>query len=123
MIQYDWNRVKKQADNKSKNIILIISAITWPTNMPSIAQKRINPFLNKDFFGDSFLLYPEKLLEHKYVIPNKEIVEYIALASRRSIAEYSWNGTKTLDIRLAPFIPENNRLITIENSTVHFKYE
>jgi len=69
------------------------------------------------------LVEPEKLLIKKYELPVKEIVEYIALASRRSLAEYLLTKETTLDIRLAPFIPEKNQLLTITNTAVHFMYE
>ena len=123
MIQFDWSRVKKLSEGNSTEIIKIMSAITWPTGMPTRQQKRLNPYYWKDFDGLSFLLEPEKLLTKKYELPVKEIVEYIALASRRSLAEYLLTKETTLDIRLAPFIPEKNQLLTITNTAVHFMYE
>lgn len=123
MIQYDWERVKAQAKGKARNVILIMSAITWPSGMPTKQQKRNNPYYWKDFDGMSFLLEPEKLLVKKYELPIKDIVEYIALASRRSLAEYLLRGAKSLDIRLAPYVPSNNQLLTIINNEVQFKYE
>lgn len=123
MIQFNWSRVKKLSAGSNTEIIKIMSAITWPTNIPTRQQKRLNPYYWKDFEGLSFLLEPEKLLTKKYEIPVKEIVEYIALASRRSLAEYLLTKDTTLDIRLAPFIPEKNQLLTITKTTVQFKYE
>jgi len=123
MIQFDWKRVKRLAKGDNIEIIKIMSAITWPEVAPTKQQKRLNPYYWKDYDGISFLVEPEKLLIKKYELPVKQIVEYIALASRRSLAEYLLTGDTTLDIRLAPFIPEVNQLLTITNNIVHFKYE
>lgn len=123
MIQYDWDRVKAQAAGSSRNIILIMSAITWPQTLPTRDLKRINPYYWKDFSGLCFLANPERLLTKKYDYPVRDIVEYIALASRRSLADYLLTGNKKLDLRLAPFVPSNNQLLTITNNEVQFKYE
>ena len=123
MIQFDWKRVKKLANGNNIEIIKIMSSITWSEAAPTKQQRRLNPYYWKDFNGISFLAEPEKLLIKKYELPVRDIVEYIALASRRSLAEYLLTGDTTLDIRLAPFIPEQNQLLTITNNIVHFKYE
>lgn len=123
MIQFDWQRVKRLANGSNIELIKVMSAITWPEAAPTRQQKRLNPYYWKDYEGISFLVEPEKLLIKKYELPVKDIVEYIALASKRSLAEYLLTGDTTLDIRLAPFIPETNQLLTISNNAVHFKYE
>lgn len=122
MIQFDWSKIRKDSGGTDKGVILAISALTYPTAMPSQRQLWDNPKFYKDYYGISFLLNPEELLSKKYELPNNVLVEYIALASYRSLADYYLTGNKALDIRVAPFIPKNNQLLTINNA-VHFKYE
>lgn len=70
----------------------------------------------------SFLLNPEKLLQER-ALRNSEIVEYITLAARRPLSEYLYSGKTSLDCRLAPFIPTENKLLTTKNSQIYFAYE
>lgn len=121
MILFDWAKVKRHAKSK-KDIILIISSITWPYDLPTKKQRSLNKFYDMQFDGDSFLLHPELLLQER-ALSNFKIVEYITLAARRSYAEYLYGRKRTLDCRLAPFIPTDNELLTVKNSQIYFAFE
>mgnify|MGYP005666635745 CR=1 FL=1 len=121
MILFDWEKVKRKSKSK-KDMILAISAITWPNELPTKRLKKLNRFYNEQFPGLSFLLNPEALLAER-LLTNYEIVEYITLAARRSFAEYLYSGKTSLDCRSAPFIPTTNQLLTTKNSQIYFAFE
>ena len=58
-----------------------------------------------------------------YLTPKEEIVEYIALASKRNLASFLLGGDPRLDCRLVKTLPTNTRLITIENNHISCAYE
>lgn len=121
MILFDWGKVKRHAKDK-KDVILIISSLTWPYILPTKRQRKLNKFYDMQFDGDSFLINPDLLLQERS-LSNYKIVEYITLASRRSYPEYLYSRKKTLDCRLAPFIPTDNELLTIKNNQIYFAFE
>jgi hypothetical protein len=121
MILFDWKKAKQKARN-NKDIILIISAITWPNALPSRKARSVNRFFDYQFPGMSFLIDPESLLQER-ALKNSEIVEYITLAARRPLSEYLYSGKTSLDCRLAPFIPTDNKLLTTKNSQIYFAFE
>jgi len=123
MILFDWEKIRSDSKGKIGTIIQIISAITWPEVLPTKRQLIVNKFYGKDFSGNSFLLNPESLLNKKYELKAKDIVEYIMLASKRSYADYLITGNRTLNVRLLPYVIASNELITIKNNEIYFKYE
>ncbi|NDD82986.1 hypothetical protein EBZ38_01705 [bacterium] len=123
MILFDWEKIRSDSKGKIGAIIQIISAITWPEVLPTKRQLIVNKFYGKDFSGNSFLLNPESLLNKKYELKAKDIVEYIMLASKRSYADYLITGNRTLNVRLLPYVIASNELITIKNNEIYFKYE
>ena len=55
-----------------------------------------------------------------------EIMQYFSLASRRSFAKYVHGRTTTLDFfhaNVEEDAIDNNRLLTLEDGLIHFKYE
>jgi|LakMenEpi03Aug12_release.lakeMendotaPanAssembly.Ray.scaffolds.fasta_scaffold45813_5 hypothetical protein len=123
MILFDWEKVRTQSNGKISAVIQIISAITWPEVLPTRRQIMVNKFYGKDFSGNSFLLNPEDLLNKKYELKPKDIVEYIMLASKRCYADYLITAKTTLDARLVPYTVSGNELLTIANNEIYFKYE
>jgi hypothetical protein len=80
-----------------------------------------------DFTGDSYLLDPHSLLLWGRVEASlKEIADYIGLASLRKYSEYLTTNDAGLDILHSPLSEEQikqNRLLSIENGRIRFKYE
>ena len=97
--------------------------------MGEIPRNRYDPLYHyyiRDFKGKSFLLYPEKLLAEDFFYKPKEMAEYVALASFRNYAYYLNSGDTSLDLLHSPVGQDtinNNRLLSIENGRVRFKYE
>ena len=120
MIQYNWDRITRQAKGLDLEILHIMDSIVWGNTKTN----RHTVHFWKDYLGMSFLLEPELLLTKSYTASSREIVEYIELASYRSLAEYLLTGKTTLDFRV---IPDSriitNQLLTIKNNEVLFKYE
>ncbi len=120
MIQYNWGRVKRQAKGSDKEILHIMDSIVWGNTRTN--RHTVHKW--KDYLGLSFLLEPELLLTKSYTASDREIVEYIELASYRPLAEYLLTGKTTLDFRTIPDSRNiTNQLLTIENNEVRFKYE
>jgi hypothetical protein len=122
-ILYDWQKIVKVAQKKNSNIIELARKITFglkPRNKLDIKNTTEN------LSGNSYLLAPELLLNNSWKYSNKEIVQYLALASLRNYNNYIFDGTITLDVFLCPVPVEkiaNNRLLTVKQSKIHFLYE
>ena len=79
-----------------------------------------------DFSGDSFLVNPHALLVNRNKWKDKEIADYIGLASFRNTGEYLATGKITLDLSHSPMGQDalnNNRLLRIDRGEIHFLYE
>lgn len=118
MIRFSWQKVR-QKSKTNRQIIEKIEYLTWPDN-----YRRIRTDTPELFWGESFIINPEPfLIESKGRFPAKYLVEYIYIASLRSLADYQMYGRKTLDSRLLLIDVSHNSLIKIENNTVILKYE
>mgnify|MGYP001380721220 CR=1 FL=1 len=72
------------------------------------------------------IYYPEKLLTERLKYTNKEVAEYVAVASYRNYLEYMNTGDAKLHLIDFPLFEEiinNNRLLHMEDGTIHFKFE
>lgn len=125
MILYDWKKILRHAGHSSKRILLVFETIL----SKSMPRNRFDPayrYYDKDFTGRSFLLHPHYLLSHRYKYKDKEIADYIGLASFRNLGEYKATGKLTLDLAHSPIgqdIINNNRLLRIDDGEIHFLYE
>jgi hypothetical protein len=125
MLLYSWKKILRQAGGSSKRILTILTAMT----QRSLPRNRFDPvykYYYLDFSGDSFLANPEALLVYRYKWKDKEIADYIGLASFRSTGEYLATGKVTLDLSHSPVGQDainNNRLLRIERNEIHFLYE
>jgi hypothetical protein len=95
----------------------------------TLPKSRYDPMYRlkeKDFTGDSYLLNPTELLIWGLEYSFKEIADYIGLASFRKYSEYLTTNDASLDILHSPLSEEQikqNRLLSIENGRILFKYE
>jgi hypothetical protein len=97
------------------------------TGLPRNRYDPLYRLQQKDFSGDSYLINAYDLLisgpiESSY----KEIADYIGLASFRKYSEYLTTNDAGLDILHSPLSEEQikqNRLLSIENGRIRFKYE
>ena len=112
LIFYNWEKIYRDTGGKTSGILSIISYLTFP-HLP-------------DWSGDSFLLFPEKLIVHRKEFGDPELAQYVALASFRSYAEYKATRKTTLDMLLAPTgqkLIDYNRLLTRINEQIYFCWE
>lgn len=125
MLFYSWKKIRNKAGNSSKRVLLILEAMLQ-TGMP---RNRFDPtyrYYYEDFEGHSFLVNPELLLRFRHKWRDKELADYIGLASFRSLGEYHVSGKITLDLALSPLGQDainNNRLLRIDDGEIHFLYE
>lgn len=125
MLLYSWKKVLRQAGHSSKQIILVFETML----KKSMPRNRFDPtyrYYDKDFTGHSFLLHPDYLLSHRNKYKDKEIADYIGLASFRNLGEYKATGKLTLDLAHSPIGQDainNNRLLRIDRGEIHFLYE
>lgn len=125
MLLYDWKKICKKAGKSSKRVITILESMLT-TSMPYNRYDPLYRYINYDFSGHSFLVNPERLLFYRYKWRDKEIADYIGLASFRSLGEYKVTGKLTLDLSHSPVGQDalnNNRLLRIDGKDIHFLYE
>lgn len=130
MLLYDWKKILNKSSKSSKEVVRILDTLVrLKVNPDVIPRNRWDPlykYYYEDFSGHSFLLDPYSLIAYKYKWTDKEIADYIGLASFRNLGMYKAFGTKTLDISLSPLTADNinkNRLLHIESNNIHFLYE
>lgn len=96
------------------------------TSLPKNRYDPVFQYYYKDFSGSSFLANPHALLVNRYKWKDKEIADYIGLASFRNTGEYLATGKLTLDLSHSPIGEDainNNRLLRIDRNEIHFLYE
>jgi hypothetical protein len=123
MLFFDWRKIHRASKGNAKKVVLIVRSMLYP---PLNKYDATYPFYLRDFSGKSFLVNIEKVLEEDFFYRPKEIAEYVALASFRNYAYYATTGDTSLDLLHSPVrqdIITNNRLLSIENDRVRFKYE
>lgn len=126
MIKYNWLKVMKNSEGKPRKILDLMEFITerpFPKDNYDVETKVLSKI---DWSGDSFILNPEPIFQHRNVFTDKELAEYVALASFRSLAEYKVTKRKTLRTLESPVDIEplnDNRLLTIINNEIYFKWE
>ena len=124
MILYDWKSVVRAAGGSAKRVILALRVLTG--EVPRNHRDPLYRYYIKDLTGKSFLLNPHGLLENTYFYTPKEIAHYLGIASFRNLSYYQTTGDTSLDLFHVPVkhdIITNNRLLSIENGRVRFKYE
>ena len=125
MIKYNWAKILKVTEGDSNSIVLIVHMLTYP-KVPSSYKDPTFKYYGQSFEGFSFLLNPEKLLTERLNYSNREAAEYVAVASYRNYLEYTKTGDAKLHLLDFPLMEEiinNNRLLHMEDGTIHFKFE
>lgn len=125
MLLYSWKKILKQSGGSSRRIVTILKAITQ-RELPKHVYDPVYKYYYTDFSGNSFLANPDALLINRYKWREKEIADYIGLASFRNTGEFMATGKITLDLSHSPMRQDainNNRLLRIENNEIYFLYE
>ena len=125
MIKYNWAKILTVTEGDSNSIVLIVHMLTYP-RVPSSYRDPTYKYYGQSFEGFSYLLNPEKLLTERLKYTNREAAEYVAVASYRNYLEYNKTGDTRLHLIDFPLFEEiinNNRLLHMEDGTIHFKFE
>ena len=124
VILYDWKKIARACKNDPKRMILAFRTMTG--ELPKNKWDPLYYYYLKDFGGKSFIVNLPKLIEEQFFYTAKEIAEYVALASFRNYSHYALTGDTGLDLLHSPVrqdIITNNRLLSIENGRILFKFE
>lgn len=125
MILYDWKKVRRCSNESVRQLLSIVKYITYRP-IPEDKYDKNYGFSQINWSGSSFLLNPEPLFKNRAKLSDKEIADYIHLASLRNYSDYLTLGKTTLDLYIVEK-NENlirlNRLLYIEEDQVVFKYE
>ena len=125
MIYFDWKKILEATNGNVGDIITILRIITFKITPKNYYDKTFK-FYEKNFHGSSFLLNPKDLLEKGRAFSDKEVAEYVGVASFRNSYEYVKTKDTTLDLifcQVSEDIITKNRLLEIRDGKVHFKYE
>jgi len=131
MFLFDWQKICTHAEGKVVNTVRIFRMLV-EKQVPKNKFDKIYKYSRIDFSGgSSFMLHPDVLLYHSHKYTYREVAQYIALCSLRSLAEYKATHQVTLDAILMPGVSidpaetiNNNRLLSIdEDDLIHFLYE
>jgi hypothetical protein len=125
MLYYSWKKILRHSGGSSKRILTILKSMTQ-TSLPRNKYDPVFQYYYTDFSGSSFLVNPNYLLIDRYKWKDKELADYIGLASFRNTGEYLATGKLTLDLSHSPLGEDalnNNRLLRIDRDEIHFLYE
>ena len=124
MILFDKSKLMKFSGGNYTNMIDILAHITYRFPPKSPGDIRRLKYQTISWVGDSFLLNPEKLLDNHRRYKQKEVIQYILVAAKRSYPEYRLFRKKTLPTHLLNVDAiVNNRLLTITGNEIHLKFE
>ena len=125
MIYFDWKKILEATNGNVGDIITIMRIITFRITPKNYYDKTFK-FYEKNFHGNSFLVNPKELLEKGRAFSDKEVAEYVGVASFRNSYEYAQTKDTTLDLifcQVSEDTINQNRLLEIRDGKVHFKYE
>ena len=128
MILFDWKKVLEASKGNQRLIMRIIDMLTHNT-YPKNKKDALYDLKLQNYYGHSFLRYPEKLLENQYKYELSHCCHYVALASLRNLGLYQLTQDVSLPVevipeRLCSFIPQNPLINACsESRSIKFKYE
>ena len=125
MVLFVWKKILYRTEGKTKDILSIMHMLTF-MSFPSDTKDVLYKYIDEQFVGPCFATKLEDFFYEAKSYTTRERLEYLSLLSRRSLAEYFQSQTITLDLshaNLSQDIIKRNRLLTLEDSLIHFKYE
>jgi len=125
MIYFDWKKILETTHGNVGDIIQVLRIITLK-KIPKNYYDKTFRFYEKSFHGSSFLVNPVALLEKGRAFSDKEVAEYVGVASFRNYYEYAKTKDTTLDLlycKVNEDIINQNRLLELRDGIIHFKYE
>ena len=125
MITYSWKTVWQKSEGNPGKILDIIQYITYQ-QIPENIYDPVMRFIDTDWSGISFIVNPKPILENRISIYERDLAEYVALASYRSLAEYKATKRTFLYEFESPIGLERlheNRFLIATNDEIHFMWE
>lgn len=125
MTLFNWKKIVKDTGGKTNDILAIMHWLTF-RQVPQSRKDRLFRYFERNYEGDSFLVNGESIFYKKHNYDMAEIMQYFSLASYRSFAKYVHERAVTLDffhVEVEEDAIDNNRLLTLEDGLIHFKYE
>ena len=125
MITYDWKTVWMRSEGSSAKILDIIDYLAFRP-IPENIYDPVIQFTEVDWSGISYIINPKPILEYRIRRYEKELAEYVALASFRSLAEFKVTKRTTLPVLASPIPVEDlidNRFLSLESGNIHFRWE
>jgi hypothetical protein len=125
MILFNWKKIVKDTQGRTRDVFVIMHWLTFKT-IPNNKQDLLMHYMDRNYEGNSFLINAEPIFYDKNNYSTSEIMQYFSLASYRSFARYVHERVITLDlfhIGVEEDAINNNRLLTLEDGNIHFKYE
>lgn len=122
---FSWRKINIKCGRSANRIVLAIRSLIQK-ELPRNRNDPIYHYYYSDFSGDSYLLNLRELLDNAFRYTNKEIAQYIAIASYRNYAIYELTGDASLDVLHSPVghnTINKNRLLRIVGDKIFFKYE
>lgn len=124
MIFFDKNKLLRHSKGRADKVLDILRYITCRPIPEKGKLIRLLKYRSINWSGESFLLYPERLLDNAWKYSNRELLQYIFVAARRNYADYKLEGKKTVETyKINTKAIENNRLLSITGDEIHLKYE
>jgi hypothetical protein len=125
MIFYNWAKIYEETNGSPDLIVTLMAYIIYPT-LPRNKYDITYKLSLEDWSGDSFLRNPEPIIANRSKFQDRELAQYVALASFRSFAEYQATTKLSLRWELSPVsskIINNNRLLSLVNNEIFFRWE
>lgn len=122
---FSWRKIYRKCGRSSNRIVRAIRSL----QQKELPRNRFDPMYDyyySDFSGDNYILNLKELLDNAFRYSNKEIAQYVAIASYRNYAHYELTGDASLDLLHSPAEQDTinkNRLLRIIDDKVYFKYE
>ena len=125
MVLFNWKKIVNKTKGSATDILAIMHMMTFMT-FPSDTKDVLYKYIHYNFVGDSFAVNLKPFFfEAKNYTPQDRL-QYLSLMSRRSFADYMHEKTVTLDLShsdVSQDAIDNNRLLTLKDGLIHFKYE
>lgn len=122
MIKFNWQVLNKACRGDCRLIVEFFRKIA--KKEPIVKLQHQTALRAKNKF--SYLRDPLSLVNNEANATNSEICMYIYLASLRNFGDYYVSNTTALHVDYCDIKVEllgSNRLLTIEDNYIHFKYE
>ena len=119
MIKYSWTTLSHYTKNDPHKVFDFFNQVTTKKVKDEYVRKILLSKANKT----SYILNNVALIQNELRGSKTEILQYVYLASKRTLADYIYHGILWIPEELCDINIVNNRLLTTTQNKIHFKYE